>query len=970
MSNFIVIEQSDGTSIIEVGPAMTVTPEFNNYLQQVIEAVDDAETAAENAADSVLAATSANAQAAAASATQASGHKDSAAASAVAADNSANIAASFVGGNWPLPHSHVTGPVAVDPEYSRLSDAYGRLGKRYEYGQRIWDSTYGTEVWEGTTNLLPAGAENFVTGWTNGPGETCTVTDYPINIPDIGNVIAKRITGNGTGSSVTKRTLVLTGLSNPHTVTASLWAMTLSGNALTWMSGTGYNNISSSFTKISFTETNRATNNTGFSIGTNAITDILDIVVYAPQIEAKPYATPYTPPGTTRAAATLSIPVGATQKNLLTLNQATGGDTLGDTTGFSSYDATTATITRDTTEAWNGTGSIKVVTNNATSIEGIIINGVNTITGGKICVCSVYAKGEGTVILQVWDPSNGTRKSSTFTLTSAWQRLSFQFAQGATAIPTTYVITQTQQSATFYIDGLQLEEGTTASDFTLPAVDYTNALIDPSQPFSIEFDAVPWVDDKSATTRLFSLYGKSTNYVALMSAITTGNYYITYRSGSGSARSINSTIPVVVGTKKNFKINVSGSTVTFTIDGVDLTPVTFDGGFVLPVDSICRLGSEYTGAFHRNCSITNVRIRKGVALSTAERAYTGQLVADQYTTFASNLKETISSRPFVKVNGLAQNVVLSGDSPNQNAIFNGDFRLASRGTSFTDPASLSYTLDGWYPYYNGTGAFTISQQEFPRGQQEVPGARNFLRFDKTVAGSGDTFRRLYTKIEGVDTLNGQKAVLNVWLRTPTPFVSSGISIQQFFGTGGSTDVSLSITNRIEIGTKWKKYSFPVNLASIAGKTVGTGNHLTVLLLLPLNSAFQLDIADIELKPADAPDSYYRRDIQMLQQLGARTLQKLPANLQLRAVNVQANTIDFESVMLPVEMRGVPALSGTYSSPTNWKVLDLSGNTISGFTLATLNASANQIAFRATKTSHGLTDATLQLVTNILLSAEI
>lgn len=81
-------------------------------------------------------------------------------------------------------HSHVTGPRIVDPEFSRASFAYDSLLRRWEYNQRRWGAN-GTLIEEGTTNLLPAGAEDFVTGWINGPDEICTVTDYPINIPGI-----------------------------------------------------------------------------------------------------------------------------------------------------------------------------------------------------------------------------------------------------------------------------------------------------------------------------------------------------------------------------------------------------------------------------------------------------------------------------------------------------------------------------------------------------------------------------------------------------------------------------------------------------------------------------------------------------------------------------------------------------------------------------------------------------------------
>lgn len=496
------------------------------------------------------------------------------------------------------------------------------------------DPVYGIRVMEATTNLLPAGAENFVTGWSNGTGETCTVTDYPMYIEGIGDVVAKRITGNGAGSVVNKYYCAIPGgLSKPHTITASVYAMVLSGNAkIRTDSSLGVSTaVTNTMSRINILGANFAYSWDDIYFGVNAASDILDIVVYAPQIELKSYATPYTPPGTTRAAETLAIPVNAYQKNLLTQNQATGGDALATTVGFSGSGA--SVITRDTTTAWNGAGSIKIVTNGVGVNEGVIVD-ATTLTVGRIYTASAYIHGSGTVRCRT-GAANGSVVGTSAALSGTRQRFSVTFPCLSSSGLWLFETTGTE-AATFYIDGLQLEEGTTASDWALPVVDYTNALIDPAQPFSIEFDAIPTVDDKSTAKYLFG-FGTSANYFIVWSNITSGYYGVVHRYNSGTTRVVNSSTAVVANTKATHKISVSGGQFVYSLNGVDIGTGTFDG---LPslLNWLMYFGSAYDGTIHRNAKFSNIRIRKGVALTAAERAYTGQLKADQYTTFYAPFK--------------------------------------------------------------------------------------------------------------------------------------------------------------------------------------------------------------------------------------------------------------------------------------------------------------------------------------------
>lgn len=299
-----------------------------------------------------------------------------------------------------------------------------------------------------------------------------------------------------------------------------------------------------------------------------------------------------------------------------------------------------------------------------------------------------------------------------------------------------------------------------ATDLGGGVFSYANALISPLQSFSVEFDYLPRVADKAAAKYLFG-FGDANNYFIVQTAITSGNYGVAHRFNGGTVRSVNSAVAVVAGTSANHKISVSGSQFTYTLNGVDIGTGTFDG---LPsmLNWLMYWGAFYDGTLPRGGAIRNVRIRKGVALSAAERAYTGTLLPDENTTFYSACKHTISSRPFV------------------------------------------------------------------------------------------------------------------------------------INSSGVAETLLSETNNRKI------------------------------------------------------------------------TQVIPAGTRFRAVSYAANTIDF-SYPLPNTMRANPTISAQ-TETTNYKINGLDGAQVTGFALALLNAGTNRIGFRATKASHGLTDATLELVTDIILTA--
>jgi hypothetical protein len=167
----------------------------------------------------------------------------------------------------------------------------------------------------------------------------------------------------------------------------------------------------------------------------------------------------------------------------------------------------------------------------------------------------------------------------------------------------------------------------------------------------------------------------------------------------------------------------------------------------------------------------------------------------------------------------------------KNKIINGDFGIWQRGTSFT-PASLNtttYTADRFQAFCNfSAGTFTASQQSFTAGTAPVAGYESsyFIRLAMPASGT-ITEWDLWQKIEDVRTFAGQTVTFSFWAK------ASGTTnlkpmIAQNFGSGGSGTV-FSTPTTIALSTSWTRYSYTVTLASISGKTIGTGNFLQAIL---------------------------------------------------------------------------------------------------------------------------------------------
>ncbi len=202
----------------------------------------------------------------------------------------------------------------------------------------------------------------------------------------------------------------------------------------------------------------------------------------------------------------------------------------------------------------------------------------------------------------------------------------------------------------------------------------------------------------------------------------------------------------------------------------------------------------------------------------------------------------------------------------RNKIINGDFRFGQRGTSFSSPASGSYTLDRWRINYDGSGqSHTVSRQSFTLGQTDVPGEpQYYFEYQVTAAASGQTTNRIEQPIEGVRTLAGQEVVVSGYIKTDSNR-SVDLILQQDFGTGGSPSSAVETNlGTINATTSWQKFEFTATLPSISGKTLGSNNDDALILIfdLPTGVTLTVGLARIQVEKGSVATDFEERPKQI------------------------------------------------------------------------------------------------------------
>ena len=266
----------------------------------------------------------------------------------------------------------------------------------------------------------------------------------------------------------------------------------------------------------------------------------------------------------------------------------------------------------------------------------------------------------------------------------------------------------------------------------------------------------------------------------------------------------------------------------------------------------------------------------------------------------------------------------------KNAVLNSDFSIWQRSTSisYTGSGATTFTADRCSVYANGNGTFTFSRQTFTPGAAPVAGyeGQYFYRSTTNTLGTSTAIYYLQNNIENVQTFAGQTVTLSFWAKSDAARTLN-LALTQVFGTGGSS--SVAVTSSVSVTTSWARYSYTVALASISGKTIGTGSYLQVRLDGVPTASQTMDIWGLQLENGSVATAFQTATGTLQGELAAcqRYYYRVYPNTSGRYSTGQCTSTTTATFWTPypVTMRTTPTALEQSGTATDYRLQDSAGN---------------------------------------------
>jgi RHS repeat-associated protein len=349
------------------------------------------------------------------------------------------------------------GTGALTVSGNEITDA-GRTAANQGDGRTAPDSSFG--VWQPATNLIPnGGIENGASGWSAISGASITADSTIAKFGGQSLKVTATAAGQGAGVSAVVNASMTYSFSawvycNSTCATAAThvqpqWAEYASGTLNNTKTGT-IQTLTSGWNRLAFSATTAAGINT-VTASVKETSSAATIYLDGAQLEVGNVSTPY-------------VNSNAAGKNVV----SNGGFEF-DASGWSAVGG--GTISQDTGTAKFGAHSLKVV---AVATQGALINvpasASTAYTFSFYLYCNAACVTAGTHVTPQWDENvgtayNNTKTGTTSALAAGWTRLSMSATTAASITSINVYFKITSGPATLWLDGVQVETGSTATTY-------------------------------------------------------------------------------------------------------------------------------------------------------------------------------------------------------------------------------------------------------------------------------------------------------------------------------------------------------------------------------------------------------------------------------------------------------------------------------------------------------------------------
>jgi hypothetical protein len=290
----------------------------------------------------------------------------------------------------------------------------------------------------------------------------------------------------------------------------------------------------------------------------------------------------------------------------------------------------------------------------------------------------------------------------------------------------------------------------------------------------------------------------------------------------------------------------------------------------------------------------------------------------------------------------------------KNKIINGDFGIWQRGTTFTNPANLSFLADRFYLDVGGASGGTTTWSQVAFDYAASPAADKlpisgyssnyFARYNMSSVSTSQSYNNPFNyKIEDVRTFAGQTVTFSAWVKSDSSR-SFAFQIFQNFGSGGSSNNYVGASSTLTATTSWQRFTFTIAIPSVTGKTIGSGSNLWIILGgLAVNTVQTIDTWGWQLEagsvatPFTTASGTFQGELALCQRYYYRNVagpsgSGTGAEARLGEAIAYSSTQGLIWVKLPVSMRAYPSTFDAYNvalqTPT------LSGQIVSGLSVNT------------------------------------
>ena len=340
--------------------------------------------------------------------------------------------------------------------------------------------------------------------------------------------------------------------------------------------------------------------------------------------------------------------------NLLSDNQASVET---DLTGLAAWDAGT-TLSRDTVEHWHGSASLKVVTNGSVAFQGFRTSSID-VTASLTYTASAWLKGAGNLRLAIEERNSSDNAIGNTIANFAlpddgqWHRYTVTKAFGATGVKARLIVITNNlaQALTFYADGMQIEQKSYATSWTLPSyprvaevMTIPTAGIFVKSNWTAELTFRPTSKQNVVDNVLWSCYIDANNYYELTT--TTAGYLQGKVLSNGTAYTITGAAALAEGTDYSIMFSGNGSVLRLCMNGAQIGS---DMTYTEPVGTLpvnMYIGSKYNSSAQLNGIIDNFRIyNRTRTLEEYQSNYnTGLPVGvDAYTKYHTSFNNTLNA---------------------------------------------------------------------------------------------------------------------------------------------------------------------------------------------------------------------------------------------------------------------------------------------------------------------------------------